>query len=95
MPINDIRLSSHFKLKEFQDNDPVTLLDRLHHQVVHFAIASKRHLYRHAFRVMGMPINGSGKSNVLDALRFVLGDSSPVRLRISRLSDLMFQGSPS
>lgn len=39
--------------------------------------------------------NGSGKSNVLDALRFVLGDSSPVRLRISRLSDLMFQGSPS
>ena len=39
--------------------------------------------------------NGSGKSNVLDALRFVLGDSSSVRLRISRLSDLMFQGSPS
>ncbi|HPU77280.1 MAG TPA: AAA family ATPase, partial [Thermosynergistes sp.] len=30
--------------------------------------------------------NGSGKSNVLDALRFVLGDSSSVRLRINRLS---------
>ena len=39
--------------------------------------------------------NGSGKSNVLDALRYVLGESSSLRLRISRLSDLLFQGSAS
>ena len=39
--------------------------------------------------------NGSGKSNILDALRYVLGESSSIRLRISRLSDLLFQGSAS
>ena len=39
--------------------------------------------------------NGSGKSNILDALRYVLGESSSLRLRISRLSDLLFQGSAS
>jgi chromosome segregation protein len=39
--------------------------------------------------------NGSGKSNLLDALRWALGDSSSVRLRISRQSDLLFQGSAS
>ncbi|MDO5115920.1 MAG: chromosome segregation protein SMC [Synergistaceae bacterium] len=37
--------------------------------------------------------NGSGKSNLLDALRWSLGDSSAARLRISRQSDLLFQGS--
>lgn len=37
--------------------------------------------------------NGSGKSNILDALRYVLGESSSLRLRITRLSDLLFQGS--
>jgi len=37
--------------------------------------------------------NGSGKSNILDAIRWVLGDSSSNRLRISRQSDLSFQGS--
>lgn len=37
--------------------------------------------------------NGSGKSNLLDALRWSLGDSSASRLRISRQSDLLFQGS--
>ncbi|MBN1333537.1 MAG: chromosome segregation protein SMC, partial [Synergistales bacterium] len=37
--------------------------------------------------------NGSGKSNILDAIRWVLGDSSINRLRISRQSDLSFQGS--
>jgi len=37
--------------------------------------------------------NGSGKSNILDAIRWVLGDSSVNRLRISRQSDLSFQGS--
>ena len=39
--------------------------------------------------------NGSGKSNILDALRYVLGESGSLRLRISRLSDLLFQGSAS
>ncbi|HDQ93097.1 MAG TPA: chromosome segregation protein SMC, partial [Synergistetes bacterium] len=37
--------------------------------------------------------NGSGKSNILDALRWVLGDSHPGRLRIIRQGDLLFQGS--
>lgn len=37
--------------------------------------------------------NGSGKSNLLDALRWSLGDSHPGRLRITRQSDLLFQGS--
>ena len=37
--------------------------------------------------------NGSGKSNILDALRWSLGDSNAGRLRISRQSDLLFQGS--
>lgn len=39
--------------------------------------------------------NGSGKSNLLDALRWSLGDSSASRLRISRQSELLFQGSVS
>ncbi|MEG1642314.1 MAG: chromosome segregation protein SMC [Synergistaceae bacterium] len=39
--------------------------------------------------------NGSGKSNLLDALRWSLGDSNAGRLRISRQSDLLFQGSVS
>ena len=39
--------------------------------------------------------NGSGKSNLLDALRWSLGDSSAARLRITRQSDLLFQGSAS
>lgn len=39
--------------------------------------------------------NGSGKSNILDALRWSLGDSNAGRLRISRQSDLLFQGSVS
>jgi chromosome segregation protein len=37
--------------------------------------------------------NGSGKSNLLDALRWVLGDMNPGRLRIVRQSDLIFSGS--
>lgn len=37
--------------------------------------------------------NGSGKSNLLDAIRWVLGDPTPARLRIQRQSDLLFQGS--
>ncbi len=37
--------------------------------------------------------NGSGKSNILDGLRWSLGDSNAGRLRITRQSDLLFQGS--
>ena len=37
--------------------------------------------------------NGSGKSNILDGLRWVLGESGAARLRITRQSDLIFQGS--
>ncbi|WP_286845852.1 MULTISPECIES: chromosome segregation protein SMC [Aminobacterium] len=39
--------------------------------------------------------NGSGKSNILDGLRWVLGEGSPNRLRITKQSDLLFQGSAS
>lgn len=39
--------------------------------------------------------NGSGKSNLLDALRWVLGDASALRLRIARQGDLLFSGSAS
>ncbi len=37
--------------------------------------------------------NGSGKSNILDGLRWALGESGAARLRITRQSDLIFQGS--
>ena len=37
--------------------------------------------------------NGCGKSNILDALRWVLGDGNPSRLRILKQGDLLFQGS--
>lgn len=36
--------------------------------------------------------NGSGKSNILDGLRWGLGDSTGSRLRITKQSDLLFQG---
>ena len=39
--------------------------------------------------------NGSGKSNILDALKWILGEGSPAGLRITRQSDLLFQGSTS
>ena len=39
--------------------------------------------------------NGSGKSNILDALKWILGEGSPAGLRITRQSDLLFQGSSS
>ncbi|MBQ6971259.1 MAG: chromosome segregation protein SMC [Synergistaceae bacterium] len=39
--------------------------------------------------------NGSGKSNVLDALKWILGEASSSGLRITRQSDLLFQGSGS
>ncbi|MBR1439110.1 MAG: AAA family ATPase, partial [Synergistaceae bacterium] len=39
--------------------------------------------------------NGSGKSNILDALKWILGEGSASALRITRQSDLLFQGSSS
>ena len=36
--------------------------------------------------------NGCGKSNVLDATRWVLGEDNPRRLRVSNLSDIIFAG---
>lgn len=39
--------------------------------------------------------NGSGKSNILDALKWILGEGSASGLRITRQSDLLFQGSAS
>ncbi len=39
--------------------------------------------------------NGSGKSNILDALKWILGEGSSSGLRITRQSDLLFQGSKS
>ena len=39
--------------------------------------------------------NGSGKSNILDALKWILGEGSASGLRITRQSDLLFQGSSS
>ncbi|EHM09725.1 chromosome segregation protein SMC [Thermanaerovibrio velox DSM 12556] len=39
--------------------------------------------------------NGSGKSNILDAIKWTLGEGAPSKLRISKQSDLLFQGSMS
>ncbi|MBQ7594020.1 MAG: AAA family ATPase [Synergistaceae bacterium] len=39
--------------------------------------------------------NGSGKSNILDALKWILGEGAASGLRITRQSDLLFQGSKS
>jgi len=39
--------------------------------------------------------NGSGKSNILDALKWILGEGSASGLRITKQSDLLFQGSAS
>ncbi|MCS7136458.1 MAG: chromosome segregation SMC family protein [Nitrososphaerota archaeon] len=37
--------------------------------------------------------NGGGKSNILDAIRFVTGELSPHALRVGRLSELVHEGS--
>ncbi len=37
--------------------------------------------------------NGCGKSNIIDAIRLVMGESAPTRLRGDSLSDVIFSGS--
>ncbi len=36
--------------------------------------------------------NGSGKSNIIDAIRWVLGEQNPRRLRVREMSDIIFAG---
>ncbi|MFQ6134304.1 MAG: AAA family ATPase [Nitrososphaerales archaeon] len=39
--------------------------------------------------------NGSGKSNIIDAIIFCLGQNSPKKLRVDRLTSLIYDGGPS
>ena len=37
--------------------------------------------------------NGSGKSNVCDAIRWVLGEQRPTKIRLENMGDVIFKGS--
>jgi chromosome segregation protein len=39
--------------------------------------------------------NGCGKSNVVDAIRWVLGEQRPTQIRLDRMEDVLFKGSTS
>ena len=39
--------------------------------------------------------NGSGKSNIMDSILFCLGQNSPKKLRVDRLTSLIYDGGPS
>jgi chromosome segregation protein len=39
--------------------------------------------------------NGCGKSNVIDAIRWVLGEQKPSQIRLDRMEDVLFKGSGS
>lgn len=38
--------------------------------------------------------NGSGKSNIMDSILFCLGQNSPKKLRVDRLTSLIYDGGP-
>lgn len=38
--------------------------------------------------------NGSGKTNILDAILFAIGENSPKRLRVDKLTSLIYDGGP-
>ncbi len=51
------------------------------------------HVHAHMTGVVGP--NGCGKSNIIDAVRWVMGESTATRLRGDALVDVIFSGSVS